>query len=324
MPVIEVSHLSREFEYYEKEKGLRGSVRNLFWREKKIRQAVADVSFTIEAGEIVGFIGPNGAGKTTTLKMLSGILYPSGGTAHVNGYVPWERRNGFKRSFSLVAGQKSQLWFDLPASESLYLNKCIYDIPDDVYTKTVEELAEMLDVRHLLKVQVRRLSLGERMKMELIAALLHRPSVIFLDEPTIGLDILSQQSIRTYLKEYNRTTGATILLTSHYIKDIEELCRHTIVISHGQKVFDGEFEDLKKLSGTVKQVNITFGKPVCLAELERFGRVTEAQTSTHISMELERERLNEAVAALLSQYEVEDLNIAESPIETSIEMIFRQ
>lgn len=241
MPIIEASHLSREFEYYEKETGLKGSIRNLFKREKKIRQAVTDVSFTIEPGEMVGFIGPNGAGKTTTLKMLSGILYPSAGSASVNGYVPWERKDEFKRSFSLVAGQKSQLWMDLPASDSLYLNKCIYEIPDDVYKKTVDELSDTLDVRRLLKVQVRRLSLGERMKMELIAALLHHPAVIFLDEPTIGLDILSQQSIRDYLKEYNRTSGATMVLTSHYIKDIEEMCRHTIVINHGQKVFDGSF-----------------------------------------------------------------------------------
>ena len=323
MPIIEASHLSREFEYYEKEAGLKGSIRNLFKREKKIRHAVTDVSFTIEPGEMVGFIGPNGAGKTTTLKMLSGILYPSAGSASVNGYVPWERKDEFKRSFSLVAGQKSQLWMDLPASDSLYLNKCIYEIPDDVYKKTVDELSDMLDVRRLLKVQVRRLSLGERMKMELIAALLHHPAVIFLDEPTIGLDILSQQSIRDYLKEYNRTSGATMVLTSHYIKDIEEMCRHTIVISHGQKVFDGSFSDLKMLSGNVKKMNLTCRQVLEPTEFERYGMVLECQGS-QISLEIERAHLNKAIADILSRYDVDDFNVEESPIENSIEMIFRQ
>lgn len=255
--------------------------------------------------------------------MLSGILYPSAGSASVNGYVPWERKDEFKRSFSLVAGQKSQLWMDLPASDSLYLNKCIYEIPDDVYKKTVDELSDTLDVRRLLKVQVRRLSLGERMKMELIAALLHHPAVIFLDEPTIGLDILSQQSIRDYLKEYNRTSGATMVLTSHYIKDIEEMCRHTIVINHGQKVFDGSFSDLKMLSGNVKKMNLTCRQTLEPTEFERYGTVLECQGS-QISLEIERDHLNEAIADILSRYDVDDFNVEESPIENSIEMIFRQ
>ena len=323
MPIIEASNLSREFEYYEKEAGLKGSISNLFKREKKIRHAVTDVSFTIEPGEMVGFIGPNGAGKTTTLKMLSGILYPSAGNAIVNGYVPWERKDEFKRSFSLVAGQKSQLWMDLPASDSLYLNKCIYEIPDEIYKKTVDELSDMLDVRRLLKVQVRRLSLGERMKMELIAALLHHPDVIFLDEPTIGLDILSQQSIRDYLKEYNQSTGATMVLTSHYIKDIEEMCRHTIVINHGHKVFDGSFSDLKMLSGNVKKMNLTCRQPLEPLEFERYGKVLEHKES-QISLEIERDHLNGAIADILSRYDVDDFNVEESPIENSIEMIFRQ
>lgn len=248
MASIEVRHLCRTFEYYEKEAGYKSAFKNLFHRQKKQKEAVKDISFSIEQGEFVGFIGPNGAGKTTTLKILSGILYPSSGTATVNGYIPWERKEAFKKQFALVAGQKSQLWPDLPAVDSLYLNKCIYEIPDQQYQNTMHELAEMLQVEDKLKIQVRRLSLGERMKMELIAALLHNPSFVFLDEPTIGLDLLSQQSIREYLKEYNRKTNTSIILTSHYIKDIEELCPRTIIISNGRKVYDGSFEGLKHFS----------------------------------------------------------------------------
>lgn len=246
MACIDVQHLNRSFTYYEKETGYKGSFQNLFHRKRKVREAVKDISFSIEQGEFVGFIGPNGAGKTTTLKMLSGILYPTLGTATVNGYIPWERKEPFKKQITLVAGQKSQLWPDLPAADSFYLNKCLYEIPDRQYQATLQELTELLGVGDKLNIQVRRLSLGERMKMELAAALLHNPQVIFLDEPTIGLDLLSQQSIRSYLKDYNKRTGATMILTSHYVKDIEELCSRAIVITNGKKVYDGPLESLKQ------------------------------------------------------------------------------
>lgn len=191
MDIIKVEHLSKEFSYYKKGTGLQGSLKNLFHREILTKEAVKDVSFTVEKGEIVGLLGPNGAGKTTTLKMLSGILFPTAGNAEIDGFIPWERKNEFKRRFSIVMGQKNQLWWDLPASDSFYLNKCIFDVDDAAYRKTVEELSELLDVRELMNVQVRRLSLGERMKMEILAALIHRPEILFLDEPTIGLDIIS-------------------------------------------------------------------------------------------------------------------------------------
>ena len=200
MEIIRVDNLSKSFSYYKKEIGLKSSFKNLLHREKLTRDAVRGISFELQEGEIVGFLGPNGAGKTTSLKMLSGILFPTGGTASVMGYVPWERKKEFKKSFSIVMGQKSQLWWDLPANESLHLNKYIYEIPDRDYSRTLEELSELLDVKDLLKVQVRRLSLGERMKMELIASLIHKPKVMFLDEPTIGLDIVSQKRIREFIR----------------------------------------------------------------------------------------------------------------------------
>ena len=192
MAVIRVEHLKKEFEYYKKGTGLQGSLHNLFHREMLKKEAVKDISFSVERGEMIGLLGPNGAGKTTTLKMLSGILFPTAGEVEIDGYIPWERKNAFKRRFSIVMGQKNQLWWDLPASDSFYLNKCIFDVPDGEYRRTVEELSELLDVKDLMNVQVRRLSLGERMKMEILAALIHRPDILFLDEPTIGLDILSQ------------------------------------------------------------------------------------------------------------------------------------
>ena len=321
MAIIEVTGLSKDFTYYEKATGLKGSVKNLFHREKKIRHAVNNISFSIEEGEMVGFIGPNGAGKTTTLKMLSGILYPTAGDISVNGYIPSQRRDEFKRSFALVAGQKSQLWFDLPAMESFYLNKCIYGISDDAYRKTVDELAEMLNVQDFLQVQVRRLSLGERMKMELIAAVLHHPKILFLDEPTIGLDILSQNAIRGYLKDYNKKTGSTTILTSHYTKDIEDVCRRTIIINKGEKVFDGGMSDLQKHIGGRKNVTFTFPEKADSDELSRFGKVTvEDNTATFEVSEGELDRL---VRLLLEAHTVVDMSIAEISIETCIEAIYR-
>ena len=234
--MIEAEHLTKSFSYHTKEAGLKNTFRDFFFRKKTERQVVKDVSFHIDDGEIVGFLGPNGAGKTTTIKMLSGILHPTLGTARVLGYVPWERKQEFRRQIAVVMGQKSQLWPDLPASESLLMNKCIYDIDDASYRRVLGEFTEMLDVGHVMNVQVRRLSLGERMKLEIIAALLHHPRVIFLDEPTIGLDIQAQKSIRNFIREYNRAEKATILLTSHQMQDIEELCRRAAVPVTPEKI----------------------------------------------------------------------------------------
>src|SRR5256885_5222357 len=229
MPVIEVQGLTKSFRTYKKKPGLAGAFKGLFHREHQITLAVKDVSFAIQEGELVGFLGPNGAGKTTTLKMLSGLLYPTSGAARVLGYVPWERRDGYRRQFALLLGQKNQLWWDLPARESLELNSKIYGIPPDQFQRSVAEMTEMLDVKDKLGVMVRELSLGERMKMELIASLLHQPKVLFLDEPTIGLDVISQRVVREFLHTYNRLHKTTILLTSHYMADIESLCQRVII-----------------------------------------------------------------------------------------------
>jgi len=320
-PIIELKDLTRDFDYYEKSAGLKGSFKNLFARKKSVRHAVAGVSFSVEAGEIVGFIGPNGAGKSTTLKMLSGILYPTSGAALVNGFVPWERKEAFKRSFAFVNGQKPQLWMDLPAVESLRLNKHIYEIPDDRYRTTVEELTEMLGVKDFLNIQVRRLSLGERMKMELIAAMLHKPSVFLLDEPTIGLDILSQQAIRRYLKDYNKKTGATILLTSHYTKDIEELCDHTIIINKGKKVYDGSVAGLRKYNSGNKAVMLTFREIVDPAALSGYGRILESEPN-RVAVEMPQESIADSLPRILASMPVEDFTIENLPLEKVIESIY--
>ena len=275
MAVIRVEHLKKEFEYYKKGTGLPGSLHNLFHREMLKKEAVKDISFSVERGEMIGLLGPNGAGKTTTLKMLSGILFPTAGEVEIDGYIPWERKNAFKRRFSIVMGQKNQLWWDLPASDSFYLNKCIFDVPDGEYRRTVEELSELLDVKDLMNVQVRRLSLGERMKMEILAALIHRPDILFLDEPTIGLDILSQQKIRDFLKTYNEQTKTTVILTSHYMRDIEELCRRAVIINQGQLVYDGTLADINHRMGDRKLLSLKSIEPVPREHLSLFGRVRE-------------------------------------------------
>src|SRR5207244_1227323 len=234
MPAIQVTGLTKAFRTYKKQPGFAGALKGLFRRTYEQTLAVKDVNFTIEPGELVGFLGPNGAGKTTTLKMLAGLLYPTSGSARVLGYVPWERDDGYRRQFALLLGQKNQLWWDLPARESLDLNAKIYGIEQAAFERTVAEMTELLNVKDKLNVMVRELSLGERMKMELIASLLHQPKVLFLDEPTIGLDVVSQKTVREFLRTYNATRKTTILLTSHYMADIQELCDRVIIIDHGE------------------------------------------------------------------------------------------
>jgi ABC-2 type transport system ATP-binding protein len=321
MAAIRVSHLHKSFEYYKKEAGLKSSLKNLVRREKLVKDAVRDVSFSIEEGEIVGFLGPNGAGKTTTLKMLSGILYPTSGGADVLGYVPWARQNAFKRQFSIVMGQKSQLWWDLPANESFYLNKRIYQVDDGQYKRTIEELSESLDVKDLMSVQVRRLSLGERMKMELIASLLHRPKVIFLDEPTIGLDFTSQRKIREFLKFYNQQAKATMILTSHYMADVEELCRRTIVISQGNLIYDGELQAIREKLAARKVMRLKFAEPVEGAAFEQFGSVASFDGESLV-LEVERDRVQERSNQLLSRYAVTDFTVEDIPLERGIEKLY--
>lgn len=319
--MIEAEHLTKSFSYHTKEAGLKNTFRDFFFRKKTERQVVKDVSFHIDDGEIVGFLGPNGAGKTTTIKMLSGILHPTLGTARVLGYVPWERKQEFRRQIAVVMGQKSQLWPDLPASESLLMNKCIYDIDDASYRRVLGEFTEMLDVGHVMNVQVRRLSLGERMKLEIIAALLHHPRVIFLDEPTIGLDIRAQKSIRNFIREYNRAEKATILLTSHQMQDIEELCRRAVIISHGQLVYDGDLKEAGRFASGKKLMTLRLGREADPARLARWGNVRQDDGSA-VVLEVDRSRVKEAAADLIAGLDILDFNIQDPPLEETLELLY--
>ena len=322
-PVIEVTGLSKTFRTYKKQPGLGGAVKGLFRRQYEQTLAVDDISFTIELGSLVGFLGPNGAGKTTTLKMLSGLLYPTSGSARVLGYVPWERKDGYRRQFALLLGQKNQLWWDLPAQESFELNAQIYGIAPETMERRVAEMADLLSVRDKLNVSVRELSLGERTKMELIASLLHQPRVLFLDEPTIGLDVVSQKTVREFLREYNAKHQTTILLTSHYMADIQELCERVIIIDHGKIFFDGRLSDIVDRFADSKLVTIQCaGAADCSAEhLAKFGQIVE-QTPGSIRLQVKRDRVIAACKALLDQLPVTDIDIQEVPIEEVIRRIF--
>ncbi|MFD1991247.1 ATP-binding cassette domain-containing protein [Paenibacillus nicotianae] len=323
MSAITLNQLSKTFEYYKKEPGLRKSFSNLFKREKLHKEAVIDLSFDIDEGEIVGFLGPNGAGKTTTLKMLSGILHPSDGEASVLGYTPWERKKEFKRQFSIVMGQKNQLWWDLPASDSFELNKLIYDLDDTEYKRTLDELVELLGVGEQLHVQVRRLSLGERMKMELIASLLHRPKVILLDEPTIGLDIISQSKIRQFFKTYNQTYNTTILLTSHYMRDIEDLCSRTMIINHGQLVYDGDLKSVNDVIGSWKLLKIQLSAPVSELSLNGYGKI-RSRSELEVVFELSKHDVLRKSKEILDHLPVIDFTIEDIPLEEGIAILYEK
>jgi len=323
MQIIKVEKLIKNYDYYSKEQGLRSSIKSIWSRKKLIKEAVKSISFDVQAGEIVGFIGPNGAGKTTTLKMLSGILVPTSGNAIVNGFKPWERKKQFKMNFSIVMGQKTQLNWDLPALETFYLNKHIYEIPEDNFKKTLDELMELLEVGDLVKKQVRRLSLGERMRMEFIAALLHKPKVLLLDEPTIGLDLVSQRSIREFIRHYNQSTGATILLTSHYMGDIESLCKRAIIINEGNIVFDGNLSDISAEISLVKILKIRLSQKVQKDELKNFGVIKEYDGMS-VTLEVPRDILKETSRAILEELPVIDFNIEDIPIEDAISLIYEK
>lgn len=321
--MIEVNNLCKSFEYHKKETGLKASFKNLFFREKLVKDAVKNISFQIEQGEFVGFLGPNGAGKTTTLKMLSGILYPTAGNAKVLGYTPWDRKKEFKKQFSIIMGQKNQLWLDLPANESLILNKYIYEVDEKVFNDSLEELSELLDVKHVLAVQVRRLSLGERMKLELIAALIHKPKVIFLDEPTIGLDIISQQKIRDFLSYYNEQQKATIILTSHYMKDIQDLCKRAVIINDGNLVFDGNVGDINDVFNYKKRIKLKFSEAVSENLLISLGDIKECTPFSAI-LEVDKDKLRDYSKIILDTLPIADLNIEDIPLEEGIARIFHQ
>jgi ABC-2 type transport system ATP-binding protein len=323
MPVIHVQGLTKTFSSPKREPGLAGSFRGLFSRRKVTVTAVDHVSFDIGEGELVGFLGPNGAGKTTTLKMLTGIVYPTSGSASVLGYTPWERRAPFQKQISLVMGQKNQLWWDLPANESFSLLKEIYEVPDDRFKATRDYLVDILDVGHVVNTQVRKLSLGERMKLELIAALLHSPRVLFLDEPTIGLDVVSQKRIREFIKDYNRRERTTIILTSHYMDDIQELCDRVVIIDHGKVVFDDLLATLVTRYSQTKRLKMSFETEVERADVERFGDVLEYDRAS-VTLEVPRDGSTQVAAAVLNALPVADITIEEMDAEEVIRQLFQQ
>ncbi|HEX8312445.1 MAG TPA: ATP-binding cassette domain-containing protein [Chthoniobacteraceae bacterium] len=322
MSAIETQGLTKVYRTYKKAPGLWGAVKGLGRREYVDTRAADDVSFSIEEGEFVGFLGPNGAGKTTVLKMLSGLLNPTAGKARVLGFVPWERRDEMKRQFSLLMGQKNALWWDLPARESLELNRAIYGIDRTRFTKIVGGLVELLDVGDKLDVMVRELSLGERMKMELIAALIHTPRVLFLDEPTIGLDVTSQKKVREFLRLYNSEHQIVTMLTSHYMQDIEELCHRVIIIDHGRIFFDGPLSAIMDRFATHKVLSLTFQEPVA-GEFSAFGEVLENAAQT-LRLKVPRAKVTDVCRDLLTTYKITDINVQEPPIEEVIRQLFHE
>jgi ABC-2 type transport system ATP-binding protein len=322
MPAIAANGLTKVFRTYKKQPGLGGAVRGLFRREYQEMRAADNVTFSIEEGEFVGFLGPNGAGKTTVLKMLSGLLHPTSGEATVLGHVPWHREDALKRKFSLLMGQKNALWWDLPARESLELNRTIYGLDSEHYRKIVTALAELLDVVDKMDVMVRELSLGERMKFELIAALLHAPKVLFLDEPTIGLDVTSQQRVRDFLRDYNRDQQITTVLTSHYMGDIEALCPRVIIIDHGKIFFDGSLAKVISRFATHKLIGLTFADSAT-RDLTAFGEVVE-QKPQSARLKVPRARVTEICREALGRFPVTDLNVTEPEIEDVIRQLFAE
>src|SRR5712692_2808867 len=296
MPIIEAIDLTKIYRVTQKNEGILGALRGLYRREYKEVRAVDGVSFVIEPGEMVAFLGPNGAGKTTTLKMLSGLIYPTSGSAQVLGFTPWERADAFRRRFALVMGQKNQLWWDLPAADSFQLHREIYSLPAQSFNQTLGELTELFHVGELTRQPVRELSLGERMKMELIAALLHQPQLLLLDEPTIGLDVVAQVAIQKCLKDYNAHRGVTVLLTSHNMRDVEALCQRVLVITHGKVIYDGPLTGITEQFGQSKLVRLQFTGETAPDDLSRFGEVTDREGPAAL-LKVERPRVAETIAA---------------------------
>jgi ABC-2 type transport system ATP-binding protein len=320
---IWLQHLCKYYPVHQKEPGLAGSLRSFVWRKYHDVKAVDDLSFTLDAGEIIGFLGPNGAGKTTTLKVLSGLLYPTSGRVSVLGFTPSERRVPFLRNITLVMGQKQQLSWDLPAMETFLVNAAIYEIPDKQFKETLGELTELLGLAPLVKKQVRKLSLGERMKCELAAALLHSPQVLFLDEPTIGLDVTMQTNIRQFIAEYNERHGATVILTSHYMADVTALCRRVIVIDHGKLLYDGDLQALAAKIAPHKLIRVEFSQALNGRRLEEYGEVVKTR-GQRAELLVPRDATSDVAARMLAELPIVDVTIEEPPIEDVITRVFEE
>ena len=321
MAIIEIQGLSKSYRTYQKQEGLGASIRGLFRRQYREVQAVRSIDLEVESGEFVAFLGPNGAGKTTTLKLLSGVINPSGGTARVMGFVPWQRNNAYRRRFALVMGQKNQLWWDLPASESFRLHQQIYRIEPATFDRTKAELVDLLQVGSLLAQPVRELSLGERMKMELIAALLHMPEVLFLDEPTIGLDVVAQHNIQTFLRHYQELRNVTILLTSHYMKDVAALCRRVVIMAHGRIMYDGSLGGIIDRFSGHKVISLQFATDMLPADLDRYGEVLELRPP-RAKVRVQRRQVAGILAGILANHAIEDISVEDPPLEQVIAEMF--
>jgi ABC-2 type transport system ATP-binding protein len=322
MGMIEAVGLTKTYRVVQKKEGIKGALQGLFHREYRDVRAVDQISFTIEPGEMVAFLGPNGAGKTTTLKMLSGLIYPTAGEARVLGFIPSLRADAFRRQFALVMGQKNQLWWDLPAGDSFELHREIYAIPPDQFRATLTELTELLGVEKLTRQAVRELSLGERMKMELIAALLHRPRLLLLDEPTIGLDVVAQGTIQRCLRDYHKRRGVTTLLTSHYMRDVEALCDRVLVITHGALLYDGPLARIVERFSETKLVKLQF-EAEAPPDLGRFGEVVR-RDGPWADIKVERSSVASVLAAILDRHTLADVSVEEPPLEEVISRVFEE
>jgi len=320
-PIIKIDKLTKTYEVYQKQEGLLASIKGLFHRKYKTVEAVRGIDLQVDQGEFVAFLGPNGAGKTTTLKLLSGVINPTSGEATVMGHVPWLRENDYRRRFALVMGQKNQLWWDLPAQDSFRLHQKIYRIPPDQFQRTQDELTDLLGVRDLMSQPVRALSLGERMKMELTAALLHSPEVLFLDEPTIGLDVVAQHNIQQFLKHYQQERKITVLLTSHYMKDIAALCQRVVVIAHGTIIYDGSLSGIIDRFGGYKIVTLSFTGEIPSANLAQFGDVL-SEEPPKAKIRVDRAKVGKVLASILEQYELADVGVEDPPLEEVIADVF--
>ncbi len=321
MSAVVVSQLTKTFYVPVREAGMAAALASLFRRQVRAVRAVDDIAFTLAPGEVVGFLGPNGAGKTTTLKMLSGLLYPTSGEARVLDYVPWRRQKDFLQQIALLMGNRSQLQWDIPALDSFDLNRAIYRIPEADFRRRRDEFIALLDLQDLVHKPVRTLSLGERMKVEFVAALLHQPKVLFLDEPTIGLDVTMQRRIRDFITEYNRRTGATVLLTSHYMADVVALCRRVIVIHHGRILFDGDLSTLTERFAIYKTIGVTLDDGAI--DLSRYGVILN-RDGAKVTLRVNREDAPRIAAQLLGAHPISDLTIEDPPIEEVIEQVFAQ
>ena len=321
--VIQIDNLSKTYRVAERESGLKAAMRSLVDRKTRDVKAVDEISFSVNRGEVVGFLGPNGAGKTTTMKMLSGLLYPSSGRATVIGFRPWERNRDYLKRITLVMGQRNQLVWDIPVIDTFELNRAVYQLSDLEYYRTFDELTELLELEPLLRKPTRNLSLGERMKCEIAAALLHRPWVLFLDEPTIGLDVTMQRRIRQFIADYNKRTGATVLLTSHYMADIKALCNRVIVIHHGKLLYDGELRGLVDRIAPYKIVEVELENGIGGHPLEQYGEVI-TRSEGRASLRVPKAETAKVTRRLLTEMDLVDLTVQDPPIEDVIEHVFSQ